>query len=326
MVVRFKNWIRSLNIIEECRVLRWKLWQCPPFLFLLMGFVIIISMLATYLLATRYVTEPEFAALIVIFVTAILLILGTFIINGFNKVVEADRMKSEFISLISHQLRSPLSIFRWTLDLFKRDIQSGTLDKLDKIENNLAVLSATTEQMIKLVNSLLEVSRIEARTFVLKKEVFSLETLTRKVMESFMKLAEASNIAISLKAEENLPQVITDPQRIEMVVQNLIDNAIRYTPSPGNISIKIEKDDFHSLRWSISDSGRGIPASEQRYIFQKFFRGRNTKGDATHGTGIGLYIAKTIIEAAGGKIGFVSNEGRGSTFWFILPLAKTQRV
>lgn len=312
---------KKINFIAECRELRWGLWQCPPFLFLVMGFITIISMVATYVLASRYIDEPEIAALIVIFVTILFLVIGNVIINGFNRIAETNRMKSEFISLISHQLRSPLSIFKWTLDVLERDFRR--IDHAPEEDNFLKTLRTTSEGMIGLVNSLLEMSRIEAQTFALRNDVFSLEKVTRDIMENFMKYAEASNIALALEVSGNLPTVRSDKDRVAIVVQNLVDNAIRYSKKTSTVSIKINSENSF-IRWSIHDQGIGIPVPQQKQIFQKFFRADNIKESQanTHGSGIGLYIAKEIINASGGQIGFDSREGGGTMFWFTLPVAK----
>ncbi len=311
-----------LNIFHECKSLGWGLWQCPPFLFLVMGTVTIVSMLVTYSLSTRFVDEPEIAALIVMFVAVLFLVVGNLIITGFNRVAEANRMKAEFISTISHQLRSPLSIFKWTLDVVERaeqDTEHGKPDGKAQMEKFIQTLRDTTENMIHLVNSLLEASRIEARTFVLKQEVFSVTELTDRIVDIFRRYAASSDKSIETKYDPELPLLYSDKDRIAMVVENLIDNALRYTPPGKKIIVSIVREDGH-IRWSIEDEGMGIPEAQKKYIFQKFFRAENVRNLKVHGSGIGLYIARAIIEASGGEIDFESVEGKGSRFWFTLPM------
>lgn len=308
----------QLNPLAECQRLHWKIWQCPPFLFLVMGFITIISMIATYALATRYIDEPELAALLVIFITVLFLIIGNIIITGFNRIAETNRLKSEFISLVSHQLRSPLSIFKWTLEAVEGGLSAG---KNTDNTNFFQTLRNTTDNMISLVNSLLEVSRIEAQTFVLREDIFSLEEVVKNIVENFRKYAEASNIHLLLEVAPDLPKLQADRERIAIVAQNLVDNAIRYTARTGQVKIRVaKKDSFLEVR--VEDQGIGIPKDLQKRIFEKFFRvgNLNRSDKQTHGSGIGLYIAKEIVEASGGKIGFASEEGKGSTFWFALPI------
>lgn len=311
-----ENSFGSMNLFRECRDLRIRLWECPPFLFVLLGFATIMSLISTYLISIRY-TDDEAVTIVSVTAVAILfLVIGNLIISGFNKIAEANRMKSEFISIISHQLRSPLSIFKWTIDLLDREAQ-GKPPYQDTL-SFLHTLRDTTENMIRLVNSLLEVSRIEARTITLKREPISLVKLTEEITEDFKAYARASNVLLEFTHDPHIPNIAGDSQRLSMVIQNLIDNAIRYSKASGKIQIGIVKSN-DGIVFSIKDGGVGIPQIQQKYVFQKFFRAENAARVQTVGSGIGLYTAKAIIDALGGTMGFQSKEGEGSIFWFRLP-------
>ncbi len=310
-------YFRQLNVLAECRTARLETWQCPPFLFMLVGIITIAAMVGTYVMATRYAEEPEIAALIVIGEAAVLIVLGHFFIAGFNRLAEAHRMKSEFVSIVSHQLRSPLSIFKWTTDMLERTIRRG--GNTEDSHSFLWTLHDTTEYMIHLVNTLLDVNRTEEGTLILKREEFSLPDLVRYVIKNFEAYAHASNVTMEFIANEEIPPISGDRDRILMVIQSFVDNAIRYSVRGGAISITVKKE-RHSVRITVLDRGVGIPLAQQKFIFQKFFRAENSKRFQTEGTGLGLYLARAIIEAAGGNIGFQSAEGKGSTFWFTLPL------
>ena len=318
------DFLRGLNIIAECQASRLPLWSCPPFLFVVMGFINVIAMVSSWLLASRYVEEPQIAALVVIIVSLLVFILGVLLINGFRQVAEANRMKSEFIAIVSHQIRSPLSIFKWTVDAMSRP-PAGPSQPSNSVSpaRYLSILHDSTEKMIQLVNMLLEVSRIEARKLPVERKAVDLGALTAELIRAFLPYAAAAKITLRYDPQPpTLPSVVGDAERIKMVVQNLIDNAIRYSPSGGEVTIRLRVVDRQALEWQIHDRGRGIPKTEQHLIFQKFFRARNARAHATQGSGLGLYVAKAVITELGGEMDFESEEGKGSTFLFRLPIYK----
>jgi signal transduction histidine kinase len=306
----------QLNIPKQCKKYGLSLWQCPSFLFLIMGIIIALVSVLSYLIGTRYVTEPRIVALIVLIISAILLILATIITNSFEKLAEANRMKSEFISIVSHQLRAPLSNLAWAIEL----LMSGRLGKIEEQQvEYFKILKENSDRMKDLVKDLLIVSRIESARLFLKREEFSLEELVREIIKEFEPFAKASNCEIEFFVEENLPKIYGDRYQIRQVIENLLDNAIRYTKGKGKVKVRIKKEKKF-VRFEIEDNGVGIPKEDQKFIFQKFFRASNVLKYKTQGTGLGLYISKAIIERSGGKIGFKSQEGVGSTFWFKLPI------
>ncbi|MDO8600998.1 MAG: HAMP domain-containing sensor histidine kinase [bacterium] len=314
------EFFKKLNVIRECRSLHLGLWQCPPFLFVVMGFINILAMVGSYTLVTRFQAEPEVAALIVILVSIVILVLGNFIITGFNKVAEANRMKSEFVSIVSHQLRAPLAIFKWTLDLLKQKGAALGNNPLGSDPSYIEILQENNEKMIQMVNTLLEVSRIESNHLVLNREPTQLLDITRKTVQSFRQYAEASKISLAIEAPETLSMVIGDESRLRMVVQNLLDNAIRYSASGGEVKILIRESN-NNIIWQIENHGVSIPPEQQKYIFQKFFRSTTALKYRTEGNGLGLYIVRAIIGELGGTVDFTSEVGK-TTFWFILPVIK----
>lgn len=310
MVVLFER----LNVIRECRALRWKLWQCPPFLFLIMGALTIMAMVATRLMAERYGEEMQI--LMVAGVTVILLIVGNLIINGFNQVAEASRMKTEFVAIVSHQLRSPLSVFRWTIDVLKENVKESNDPAI--IGQFLRTLTDASDNMIQIVNNLLDSSRIDQGRFRLERQRLSLNHMTERAVDFYRRYADTSHITITFNADPALPDIEGDKERLAMVIQNLLDNAVHYTESPGNVTITTAFEP-RVVRWTIADTGIGIPKTEQHRIFQKFYRAESARKFQTRGSGIGLFIARSVITASGGSMGFRSTPGKGSTFWFTLP-------
>ena len=310
-----KNFFSQLNIVANCKRYGVSLWQCPQFLFLIMGAVIIATALITYILGVRYVADPNIVSLIVLVLTIVLFIISFSITRSVEGLAEANRLKSEFVSIISHQLRSPLSNLKWVIDL----LLSGRMGKVDEKHGEyFQILKDNTARMGELISDLLIVSRIEQRRFPLEKTEFSLEDLTREIIDEFRPMISDSKIEVKLEAANTLARVFADSSRIKIVIENLLDNALRYGKNQGQIFIKL-KTTGKNLLFEIKDSGVGIPKEDQRYIFERFFRSSNVLKHQTRGSGLGLYIAKFIIERSGGKISFQSQENKGSTFWFTLP-------
>jgi len=316
--MNLKPILEQLNIKANCKKYGLGMWRCPQFLFLLMGLVIIATSLITYALGTRYVADPDTVSLIVLVLTIILFVITFSMTRSLEGLAEANRLKTEFISIVSHQLRSPLSNLKWALEI----LVSGRFGKIEgKPADYLQILQDNTKRMGELVSSLLIVSRIEQGRFPLHKAEFSLPDLIKEAVAEFKPIASASNIEIVLEtAKAGLPQAFGDSSQLKIVIENFIDNAIHYTKGPGKIELKIEPKN-KSLFFSIKDSGVGIPKEDQKHIFQKFFRSGNILKYQTQGSGLGLYIAKSIVEKSGGKIGFKSEQDKGSTFWFTIPIA-----
>lgn len=302
----------------QCKRYGLSLWQCPQFIFLIMGIVIICSSLVTYAIGNRYIEDPYLVSMVVIIITLVLFVLAVAITKSFERLAEASRMKSEFVSIVSHQLRSPLSNLKWTIGL----LLSGRISKVSgKQMEYFKILKENSKRMEELVSDLLTVSRIEQGKFPTRAEEFSLENLVRELIGRLEVFADAANVKINFKAEKNLPKAFGDISQVKLVVENLLDNAVRYSKEKGIIRIKIGEKN-RCLYFEIEDNGVGIPLDDQKYIFQKFFRSSNALRHKTEGSGLGLYIVKSIVEKIGGKVNFDSQEGRGSTFWFTLPIKK----
>ena len=319
-----ENIFQQMNILYQCRKNNLGLWECPQFLFLIMGLIIIVSMLSIYQIGVRYVIDPEIIALIVLGITAVLLVISFIITQSFERMAEANRMKSEFIHIVSHQLRAPIINLKWTLDFLKSGKANGMKEKQYEY---LEIIQENSKRIEELVNNLIMVSRLEKGISSLNKKRMDMEKLTREIILRFEPFAEASNTEIIFRAKKNLPRVFADPSQIKLVVENLLDNAIRYiNPIRTNsenkkgkveISLTTKKD---KLLFEIKDNGIGMDKEEQKYIFQKFFRAKSALRYQTQGSGLGLYIVKGIIDQSGGKIWFKSKKGEGTTFWFTLPI------
>ena len=235
---------------------------------------------------------------------------------------EVDRLKTEFVSVASHQLRTPLTAIRWYLE----DLQSqeiGPLLSEQKASVDQAV--ASTGRMISLVNDLLNVSRLETGRLSLVPKPTDIAEVLRDVVQENAGIAAAKGCSIRLHLpDKTLPPIGVDPTLIRQVAANLVSNAVKYAcPETGKpqVDVTLTKDGRHYYRIAIKDNGMGIGAADKTRIFERFFRADNAVKKQAEGSGLGLYIAKLIIEESGGMISFDSEEGRGSTFWFLLPIA-----
>ena len=311
-----KEVCEQLNIPSQCRRYGLSLWQCPQFLFVVMGIIIIFTSIFSYLLGAHYIANIETVIFIVLSVAVVLFIISYIITRNFERLAEVSKMKSEFINIVSHQLRSPLTNIKWTFELLtSKDLKVPT----GKVEEYMENVKENIARMVELIDDLLIVSKIEqGRIPISKKEVF-LGDLIKDLIERYKVFVEASHIELVYYSQEKMPQVFTDPSLIKLVVENLIDNAIRYTKGPGKVEIKLVMKDRRVL-FSIKDTGVGIPQKEQEYIFQKFFRAENALKEKTRGSGLGLYVCKSIVDNLGGRIWFESEENKGTTFYFVLPI------
>ena len=311
-----KNFLDPINIAKQCKKYNLSIWQCPQFLFLILGLVVISSSLAIYFIGIHYSDDPEIVALIVLSVSAFLILIDFSIIKSFERLAEVAKMKSEFVSIVSHQLRTPLSNLKWIVDL----LISGKIEHVsEKQTAYLQILRENSQRMEGLVSDLLIVSRLEADSLPFKNEKASLVKLVKSLILRVEPFTKASNIEIKLTVEENLPDILFDYQRMEQAVGNILDNAIRYIKGKGNVEVSLKKEG-NRLCLEIKDNGIGIPKEDQKHIFQKFFRASNATKVQAQGSGLGLYIAKSIIEKSEGKICFISREDEGSTFSFNLPI------
>ncbi len=234
-----------------------------------------------------------------------------------RRLKEVDQMKTEFISVASHQMRTPLSATKWVL----RMILDGDLGPLNTQQREMLNKGyQTNERMILLINDLLNVSRIEEGRFQYRFVHMSLEEVVENVIQEMAETIKNKEITFEYrKPKSPLAKVNIDPQKIHLILQNLIDNSLKYTPPGGKVTVELHQAD-NRLICSIADNGVGIPREQQGRIFSKFFRADNVVRMQTDGSGLGLFIVKNIIEKHHGSVWFESIEGRGTIFYFSLPI------
>jgi len=241
------------------------------------------------------------------------------ILHDITREKTIERMKTEFVSLAAHQLRTPLSAIKWALKM----ILDGDLGEINPEQKSfLEKTYKSNERMIELINDLLDVTRIEEGKFLFKPTVTDIEPIIEFVINSYREESTRKNIQIEIKKpEKKLPKITLDVEKIRLAIQNLLDNALRYTLPGGKITVSLrllEKE----VEIQVKDTGVGIPKEQREQVFAKFFRASNVVKMDTEGSGLGLFITKNIVEAHGGKVWFESEEGKGTTFHITLPIAE----
>lgn len=236
-------------------------------------------------------------------------------INEANKQLqEIDRQKSEFISLASHQLRTPLGSMRWNLELLQSEIQSLP----QSAKNQLNEAYKSNLRVIRLVSDLLNIARIEQGRVKDEPEETDIVEIIKSAIAEMEPEAHKRSVTITSSLSPSPLRLTIDPKRFREVVQNLLSNAVKYTLSGGTVTVtlaSLEK----TVSLSIADTGIGIPEKEQAKIFTKFARAENATKIDTEGSGLGLYIVKSFVEGWGGTITYKSVEGKGTTFFLTLP-------
>jgi len=231
-----------------------------------------------------------------------------------------DQMKTEFISLTSHQLKTPLASVRWYSELLlSGDAGKLTEQQLQFVDN----IHTSIRHMNDLVNALLNISRIESGRLKVAPTDTDLRELVNGVIGEVQTRPDAKTRHLEVNIADNIPQIKIDPLLVRQVYMNLISNAVKYTEQGGRVSVSLELKDDNVVS-HISDTGLGIPEDEKSHIFERFHRGKNVEMQEISGNGLGLYLTKTLVELSGGQIWFESEEGKGTNFHFTLPLAGSQ--
>lgn len=231
---------------------------------------------------------------------------------------QLDKVKDEFISMASHQLRTPLTSVKGYLSM----VIEGDVGKITESQKKLLDQAfMSSENMVHLINDFLNVSRIQSGKFVIDRTPVDLSELVQQEVDSLAPNAKARNMRLTYEKPKDFPIMQIDEGKIRQVVMNFADNAIYYSHDDTEIVISLTTDGDEAI-FKVKDTGIGVPMKERAQLFSKFYRASNAKVKRPDGTGVGIYLAKKVVDSLGGKIIFESVEGKGSTFGFRLPLNK----
>lgn len=246
---------------------------------------------------------------------------GIVVFRDITKEKQIDKAKTEFVSLASHQLRTPLSAIGWYVEM----LLSGDAGKLaaPQIEY-LKEIQHGSKRLVDMVNSLLNVSRIELGTFMVEPTPTKPVEIAEAVLGEVKALIEKKHMTLERQFAKDIPILKLDQHLLQIILQNLISNSIKYTPEKGKIVVSLGmKDDMLGIK--VADNGIGIPKDQQTHIFEKLFRADNVRSTDTDGTGLGLYMVKQIVTEIGGTISFKSAAGKGTTMLVLLPATGMKR-
>lgn len=236
-----------------------------------------------------------------------------------SSLEQIDNMKSQFITIVAHQLRTPINVMRWSME----ELLGEEFGKITQTQEEvLRGMYKADEQIITRVDDLLLTIAIEKQGIRLEKQTSTPAGLLHSIMDEMQDDFKVKDVQPTVSYARSLPRMEVDPLRLRSVFRKLIENALAYTKEQGEVSVRLFRKG-QRLRFEISDNGIGIPEAEQANIFGRFVRASNAFGMLPDASGLGLYIAKNIIKAHGGTVGFTSKESKGSTFWFEIPITQS---
>jgi PAS domain S-box-containing protein len=231
----------------------------------------------------------------------------------------ANRVRANFVSMVSHELRTPLNSVHGFIDLL---LQGHMGELTDEQRMYLGYTQEGVQQLISIVEDILFMTRSDLGQFDIKPMETSLRVLVNQVLISLQPQAHKAEVVLSHEIPPAIPSLSIDPQRLKQVLNNLVVNAIKFTPPGGTVTIAARTHDEDFVMVSVTDTGYGIPAEDRPHIFERFYQSNHSQQSKLGGYGLGLSITKLIVEQHGGTIGFDTTLNKGTTFYFLLPIYK----
>ncbi len=288
-------------------------WKLPDILLIGMAFVNVVIMVVSYWWISSGIDDPTKAIFPIALEAVIILIVGNIIAETSKEVIDNQKLKKEFINIISHQMRTPLTAAKWSLELLKKERD------VEKREKYIDRTIEANKRMMSIVNDFVNLARMADEVKEIKIEKFEISEIVKGIIRNDQFFSEVQDVEIKYENKEGEIWVNADKLKTEIVFNNLIDNALKYSPSHTKIDVILKKEKGGFIG-EIKDRGIGINNVDRKYIFTKFYRSANARRSCSSGTGIGLYVCKVIVEKMKGSIYFKSKEGIGTSFFVSLPL------
>jgi signal transduction histidine kinase len=235
-----------------------------------------------------------------------------------DKLKELDESKDDFISMASHQLRTPLTSVKGYISM----VLEGDAGKVTPMQGEmLGQAFFSSQRMVYLISDLLNVSRLKTGKFIIEATKVDLVQLVQQELHQLKEAAKSRSLELTFEFPKDFPTLMFDETKTRQIIMNFVDNAIYYTPAGGHITVRLVNNPS-TIELRVEDDGIGVPKHEQQHMFTKFYRAGNARQARPDGTGLGLFMAKKVIIAQGGAVIFDSVEGQGSTFGFVFSKAK----
>lgn len=290
-------------------------WKSPDFLFVMIGLINIVMMLVTYWWASSWVYDPREAVIFVAIEAVLILAIGNVFVESSKEAISANALKSQFIDIVAHQIRTPLSAIKWSLELIKQENKENFSDKQRKYFDQIG---KANEEIIDLANNFIGLVDLESNV-EFKKDKINLTDLIEQRINNILFLAEIDGTKIEFKNESGLNYIKGDETKIAVIVDNLLDNAIKYGQAGRAIEVNLsKKNDCLIIR--VTNFGMGIAQDEKKSIFEKFYRSRMARKKSVQGNGLGLYISKVLAQKMGGDLFFESIPEVKTSFFLKLPI------
>lgn len=315
--------LNQLDFKNQAREWGIPIWQHPQILFGFLGLITITIDLLLYFLGIEYIRLSYDLLVVIIFsVSIFFLLISFFVERTFEKMADASRIKTEFIGIVSHQLRTPVTNLSLVLDLVKHECP----DLVKDANGYFDLMRANTQKIKDLISNLLIASRIDKGDYEMPNpEDINLDNEIRESINYLNPLTGKRRVIVNYVKDQNVPIILGNKTQIRMILDNLISNAIIYNKESGKVDIlmTIKKG---NIEISIQDEGIGIPNMDKLHIAEKFHRGGNANKLNPGGAGLGLYIAKALLRPLKGKLNFKTKEGLGSVFLISIPIKSNAKI